>query len=198
MAHKYELFFDGNHESNLSASPGKQNISSDFYCIAKRFHPQRQDDWNISFWWICFFSNINSLLIFAITCVKANFGPIKCIWSHWGCFVATWALEASENVLYPLHLHCLTSKVGGSRKTTWASPGQQDNTGNLPCQVLEKKLRHILERNLETLRLFLLTSPWKPLRMFYSLFILLPHLTSQKTKEDHLRPHQDNRTPSLS
>ena len=49
MAHKYQLFFDGNHESNLSASPGKQNISSDFYCIAKRFRPQFQDDWNTSF-----------------------------------------------------------------------------------------------------------------------------------------------------
>ena len=168
MAHKYELFFDGNHESNLSASPGKQNISSDFYCIAKRFHPQFQDERNISCWWICSLSNINSPLIlaFSVICIKANIGSVKYIWSHWGCFVATWALEASENVLYPLHLHCLTSKVRGSRKTTWASQGQQGNKGILPCQVLEKKLRHISVRNLESFRLHLLTSPWKPMRMF--------------------------------
>ena len=75
----------------------------------------------------------------------------------------------------------------------WASPGQQDNTGKLPCQVLEKKLRHILERNLETFRLFLLTSPWKPLRMLYSHFILVasPH----KSEDEGRQPHQDFRTP---
>ena len=116
------------------------------------YPPLFQDERNISCWWICSLSNINSPLIlsFSVICIKANIGSVKYIWSHWGCFVATWALEASKNLLYPLHLHCLTSKVGGSRKTTWASPGQQDNTGNLPCQVLEKKLWNILENK-----------PWK-------------------------------------
>ena len=75
----------------------------------------------------------------------------------------------------------------------WASPGQQDNTGKLPCQVLEKKLRHILERNLETFRLFLLTSPWKPLRMFYSHFILVASL--HKSEDEGRPPQRDFRTP---
>ena len=142
--------------------------------------------------WICSSTNQPLILVFSVI-LRPNSGQKKFIWSRWGCFVANWAPEASENVLYPLHLHCLTSKVRGSRKTTWAAGPPQDNTGKLPCQVLEKKLRHILERNLETFRLFLLTSPWKPLRMFYSHFILVasPH----KSEDEGRQPHQDFRTP---